>query len=111
MQNQIKPEVRFEWISEGWRMFTAQWKQWVLNTLVYCLISFAPLMAVVLGLYGYIIVQATQHSRSSPQIAPGVIGIFYLAIFGAMVIAAVVGSFLIGGMHLSALKQLRGETI
>jgi uncharacterized membrane protein len=114
MQNIEKPQVRFgEWISEGWKMFTEQWKAWVINTLVYVLICGTPIMVVIIGFYGYLISQmAQQTSRSSqPPVGPAELLTFYAILFAVMFFTIFVAAFFTSGMHRSALKQLRGGKV
>jgi uncharacterized membrane protein len=112
MENLAKPEVKFgDWIGEGWRMFTSQWKAWVLSTLVFVLICFVPMLAVIIGFYVNIFMQISANPRSPQPVSPESIIIFYLlfgAIYFVMFFAA---TFFIAGMHRMALKQLRGGTL
>lgn len=112
MENLAKPEVKFgEWIGEGWRMFTSQWKGWVMNSLVYMLICVAPIMVVVIAFYINIIMQVSTNARSAQPINPGSILIFYL-LFGVVgLLTFFTSAFFTVGMHRSALKQLRGGRV
>ncbi|MBI3653834.1 MAG: hypothetical protein HY231_22615 [Acidobacteria bacterium] len=112
MQNLEKPQVRFgEWISEGWKMFTEQWKAWVLNTFIYVLICGTPMLAVIIGFYGYLFTQLFRNPHGAPAIGPEVFITFYLALFAVLFLTLFVAAFFIGGMHRAALKQLRGGTV
>jgi uncharacterized membrane protein len=114
MQNIETPQVRFgEWISEGWKMFTEQWKAWVINTLIYGLICATPMVIVVGGFYAYLITQMSKHSPYSnqPPISGEEILSFYAVLFVAMIYLMLTGAFFTGGMHRSALKQLRGGKV
>jgi uncharacterized membrane protein len=115
MQNIEKPQVRFgEWISEGWKMFTEQWKAWVINTLVYVLICGTPMILVIGGFYGYLVVQISESASrrsSQPPIGPEALITFYLILFAVMFFTMFVSAFFTGGMHKSALKQLRGGKV
>jgi uncharacterized membrane protein len=114
MQNIEKPQVRFgEWISEGWKMFTEQWKAWVINTLVYALICGTPIMLVIGGFYAYLFTQLSNTSSryGQPQIAPEAILTFYGVFFLVGFLTLFVAAFFTGGMHKSALKQLRGGKV
>ncbi len=112
MENLAKPEVKFgDWIGEGWRMFTSQWKQWVINTLIYLLICFTPMFIVLIGFYVSIFMQISAHPRSPQPIDPSSIFIFYgiFALVGFFTLF--LSAYFMGGMHRTALKQLRGEKI
>jgi uncharacterized membrane protein len=114
MQNIETPQVRFgDWISEGWKMFTEQWKAWVINTLIYGLICATPMVIVVGGFYAYLITQMSKHSPYSnqPPISGEEILSFYAVLFVAMIYLMLTGAFFTGGMHRSALKQLRGGKV
>jgi uncharacterized membrane protein len=114
MQNIEKPQVRFgEWISEGWKMFTEQWKAWVINTLVYALICGTPMMLVIGVFYVYLFSQISKASSryGQPQIAPEALLTFYGAFILVFFFTLFVAAFFTGGMHKSALKQLRGGKI
>jgi uncharacterized membrane protein len=109
MQNIEKPPVRFgEWISEGWKMFTEQWKTWVINTLIYVLICFSPLLTVAYSFYGYMLFQSSQHPRGAQPIAPGTLMTFFLLLGVTLIYTTLVAPFFTGGLHQMALKQLRG---
>src|ERR1044071_2965748 len=46
------PGSRFgEWISEGWKMFTEQWKAWVLLALGYFAVMLLPSVAVMFAAF------------------------------------------------------------
>jgi uncharacterized membrane protein len=114
MQNIEKPPVRFgEWISEGWKMFTEQWKAWVLNTFIFALICGTPMIVVVGGFYVYLFSQMSQVSARSgqPPIGPEAIFIFYGVFFAVMFLTMFVAAFFSGGMHKSAFKQLQGGKV
>jgi uncharacterized membrane protein len=114
MQNIEKPQVRFgEWISEGWKMFTEQWKAWVLNTFIFALICGTPMVVVIGGFYAYIFTQISQQAgRSSPPpLGPEVLLTFYGVLFAVLFLTLFVSAFFTGGMHKSALKQLQGGKV
>lgn len=113
MQNLGKPEVRLgEWISEGWKMFTEQWKAWVINTLIFLGIAGVPVLAVIIGFYAYLITTLTSASPGRPpDIAPESILVFYAIFFAVWAFAMVASCFFLGGMHQSAIKQLQGGKI
>ncbi len=115
MQNIEKPQVRFgEWISEGWKMFTEQWKAWVINTLVFVLICGTPMIILMGGFYGYLIMQISESAArrsSQPPMGPEVLITFYLIFFAVMFFTLFIAAFFTGGMHKSALKQMRGGKV
>src|SRR2546426_734909 len=66
-------QVRFgDWISEGWKMFTEQWKGWVTIALGFFVVVILPIGAFVVGWYALFItsVMAQQPSRGRPPEMP-----------------------------------------
>ena len=113
MQNLAKPEVRLgDWISEGWRMFTEQWKVWVVNALIFFGISVIPVLALFVGFYLFLFSVMSAAPSSGPAQIPGEVMAGFFVFFPLLFLFLMVAqSFLLGGMHLSAMKQLRGGTI
>jgi hypothetical protein len=113
MQNQAKPQVRLgEWISEGWRMFTEQWKAWVVNALIFLGITVFPVAAVSIGSYLYFLsILTTTPRNATPDISGEAVFGFLMVLLVTILFSLVTQSFLLGGMHLSAMKQLRGEKV
>jgi hypothetical protein len=105
MQQNPKPEVRFgEWIGEGWRMFTEQWKAWVLLMLIVLLIILAPVGLLVMVILGLASATAgTQNAGLSLLVFPLTMA-SVLFIMGAL-------SYLTGGLYRAAFKQLRGGQV
>jgi hypothetical protein len=108
------PTVRFgEWIGEGWRMFTEQWKSWVVLSLGMFGVVAVPSMIFMVVIYGMVLSEAViQNSRTSsyPPSAPNIWPI-YLAFFLFMLLIMPLAVFLVGGMYRAAFKQLRGGRI
>jgi ribosomal protein L40E len=107
MNNSIDalPKVRFgEWIGEGWNMFAAEWKVWVLNTLLLLMAIFVPM----LGLYILFILMAAASSSSGD---PAVGFAMLLLMFAGGLLVSLLSSYLAAGMYHTAFKQLRGEPI
>ena len=119
MENVAVPQVKFgDWISEGWRMFTEQWKAWVLNMTVFFAVCILPIMLTLVVFYitsFATIFSASQASaRTGGRVPPPDVGglvTFYLLFFVVWIFTMIAQSYFIGGMHRSALKQLRGGTI
>lgn len=119
MENIGVPQVKFgDWISEGWRMFTEQWKAWVLNMTVFFAVCILPIMLTFVIFYGFffssIIAASQASSRSGGTVPPPAVGgfiVFYGIFFLVWLFTLVAQAYLMGGMHSSALKQLRGGTI
>ena len=119
MENIAVPQVKFgDWISEGWRMFTEQWKAWVLNMTVFFAVCILPIMLVFLFFYisffSTMMAAGQASARTGGRVPPpdvsGVVT-FYILFFVVWIFSIIAQSFFIGGMHRSALKQLRGGTI
>lgn len=114
MGNAAPPMVRFgDWIGEGWRMFTEQWKSWVVLSLGMFGVVAVPTMIFMVVIYGMILSEAViQNSRTSsyPPPAPNILPI-YLAFFLFMLLIFPLAIFLAGGMYRAAFKQLRGGRV
>jgi hypothetical protein len=114
MEHVAAPQVKFgEWISEGWKMFTEQWKGWVLNTFIFYLVAFLPFTIAYLFFYlsFFLSLQASARSSRRTPVAPE-FPIVFLVIFPVIgLFTLLASSFFLAGMHRSALKQLRGGTI
>jgi hypothetical protein len=104
MENAAQPTVRFgDWIGEGWKMFTEQWKAWVVHMLVFFGLVFVPA-----GLFGFLFALGPLLSGRPDSAAP-LLFIPLLFILIPLIIVAQV--FLMAGMYQSAFKQLRGGRI
>lgn len=114
MENTAAKQVRFgEWISEGWKMFTAQWKGWVLLSLgLFCAVGI-PVMVVAVFVYAASFAAALEQAGSHASSAAAPLSAFL--IFGSFFLLALVmlplSALLTGGMHRAALKQLRGGQV
>lgn len=96
--------VRWEWIGEGWNMFTQRWSLWVVHMLVFVLVVIALLAPI------YIIAIASTVGASAtdtPEAPPAILFLAMLIIYPLMLLAV---SFMLGGMYKTAMKQLRGES-
>lgn len=95
--------VRWEWIGEGWNMFTQRWVAWVVHMLVFALVI------VVISAPIYIIAIASSvgaGARDVPEAPPAIFFVAMLIIYPLLLVAV---SFLLGGTYKTAMKQLRGE--
>jgi len=107
MNNSIDalPKVRFgEWIGEGWNMFAAEWKVWVLNSLLLMMAIFVPMVG---GYILFFIVAAAASSSGDPTVGFAML----LLLFAGALLVALLSSYLVAGMYHTAFKQLRGEPI
>jgi len=108
-----KPEVKWDWISEGWKMFTEQWQGWVKLSLGFFIGIFVPVIAA--GVFIYLMVFATAVATSSTNAPPQlgfipIFGIFFIYLI-LFVWIALASALVNGGMFRAALKQLRGGKI
>jgi len=95
--------VRWEWIGEGWNLFTQRWASWVVQMLVFVLIILIPVIPI------YVILLAGSVAASSmenPE-APSVLMFLLMLIVVPLIMA--LSAFLLAGAYKSAMKQLRGE--
>jgi len=98
------PKVRFgEWISEGWNMFAAEWKVWVLDTLILSLVTVVP----IVGIYVLMLFFAAAAVGNGAGVGVLMIGL----IFVVVALIGLLATYLAGGMYHTAFKQLRGEPI
>jgi hypothetical protein len=108
------PAVRFgDWIGEGWKMFTEQWKAWVLLTLGFLAVLLGPMIVFMVVFYVVLFAAALSQSGSqSSDAAPVLLILFmYAGFFGMMLLLMPLVAFFMGGMYRAAFKQLRGGTL
>jgi zinc ribbon protein len=113
MDNTPVIEVRLgDWISEGWNMFTQQWKGWVTLSASFFVVIILPMLSL-LGVM-YVMMFATmmsqqQHSRSaSPGIPIATLLGFCLGFFALIIVLMPLTVLVTGGAYRAAFKQLRG---
>lgn len=95
--------VRWEWIGEGWNMFTQRWGMWVVHMLVFALV----IIAIMAPIYIIAIVSTIAAGASDqPAVPPAIMFLAMLILYPLMLLVV---SFLAAGMYKTALKQLRGE--
>ncbi|MFN0122231.1 MAG: YciC family protein [Blastocatellia bacterium] len=102
-------KVRWEWIGEGWQLFSREMTTWVLMTLGYLAIMFilvAPIYAVMVG--SVIANMPEPGTNAAPPELPATF-ILLLPFFYVTII--LLSTWLMSGMYNAAFKQLRGETI
>lgn len=105
-------EVRLgDWISEGWKMFTEQWKSWVTLSLAFFGAVVVPIVAFVGAMY--VLMVATMIARpssrgASPQMPLTTLLIFYIGLFALIIVLMPLAVFVMGGAYRAAFKQLRG---
>jgi len=108
-------QVRFgDWISEGWKMFTEQWKSWVTLSLGFFAVVVVPIGASMVAFY---IAFSTTLMAQQPsgggqaQLPAAVFLVFYVGLFALMIVLVPVSVLLIGGAYRAAFKQLRGGQV
>jgi hypothetical protein len=103
MKPNIAPDVRWgEWISEGWQMFAARWKVWVLQTLIAFLIIGIPTSTIYA--WGIILESRIDQSRDMPPM-------FLAVVLVAIPLISLAAIYFWGGWWRTATKQLRGEEV
>ncbi len=108
MQQPRRVDVRWEWISQGWEMYSKQMGNWLLISLIVFLISMIPIGPF----YAYLIVSLGIGSNSDPQDVMRAIqasGVNIIATFILSVMTALIQAFSYSGYYYVAMKQLRGE--
>lgn len=114
MENTAPQQVRFgEWISEGWRMFTSQWKGWVVCALGMFGAIMVPMTIYMIFVYGTLIATAAVSTGpgGSPDASPVGIFLIFVSFFLLMLVMLPLSALLTGGMYKAALKQLRGGQV
>src|SRR5689334_13500387 len=111
-----EPQVRIgEWISEGWKMFTEQWKGWLSLSAGFFVVVVVPMAGTLVFTYiAFVTAMLSQPRNPSgrpPDIPIATIATLYLSIFGLLILLMPLTVFLVGGAYKAAFKQLRGEQI
>ncbi|HEY3377762.1 MAG TPA: hypothetical protein VGL77_09750 [Armatimonadota bacterium] len=100
-----------DWFSEVFRLWGAQWGVWVLQGLIVFALCVVPAIAGYLSWYIPFMMQVMAHPSANPPIDPismvRLMGITY----SLMALGGLIFQFLLPGMIITALKQLRGEAI
>lgn len=114
MENIAAKPVRFgEWIGEGWSMFTAQWKGWVMLALGMFGAVGVPTTLYIIFVYVTLIATAAAQSgsRASSDASPVGTFVIFASFFLLMLVMLPLSALLMGGMHKAALKQVRGGLV
>lgn len=112
MNNYAKPEVRFgEWISEGWKMFTEQWKGWVTISLGIFVAAVVPIGGFMIFMYISMLMSQQGPRGAPPQFPMAMFLAFYLGLFAIIIVLLPLTVLLIGGAYRAAFKQLRGGRV
>src|SRR6185295_3749730 len=115
MDNALKIEVRFgDWIGEGWKMFTEQWKGWVKISLGFFLAVVVPIGVFIIAMYAVMfsaMLTQSQTRGAPPQMPIAIILFLYLGIFGLMIVLLPLTVLMMGGAYRAAFKQLRGGQV
>ncbi len=109
-QQPRRADVRWEWIGEGWEMYSKQMGNWLLISLVVFLISLIPIVPV----YIFIFAAMGLGSNSNPQdIAQAMQrgGLNIMATLLITVASSVITAFAYSGYYNVVIKQLRGAQI
>lgn len=114
MENLAPKQVRFgEWISEGWRMFTTQWKGWVMLSLGMFGAVAVPVTVYIIFVYVTLIATTAVQTGSRGSSDAETVGVFLIlaSFFLLMLVMLPLSALLAAGMHKAALKQLRGGQV
>lgn len=115
MDNNPVVEVRLgDWISEGWNMFTQQWKGWLTISASFFVVVILPMLAFIgvmyVGMFATMMSQQ-QSRRAPPEIPIATLLGFYFGLFALIVVLLPLTVFLMGGAYRAAFKQLRGGRV
>lgn len=108
------PAVKLgDWISEGWKMFTEQWKPWVLLALGFLAVLLGPTLIFMIVFYAVLIASMiSQAGSQNPDAFPlFLVLVMYAGLFGMMLLLMPAIAYLMGGMYRAAFKQLQGGTL
>ncbi len=101
-------EVRWEWISDAWKMFSSNPGTWIAMILI--VIAFVSLSVSPLFILGLGALIASGESIGTAAIL-GLGAVFLLMIPIVILVLLVGGAFLTAGFFRTAIKQARGEEI
>ncbi|MGH9799453.1 MAG: zinc-ribbon domain-containing protein [Blastocatellia bacterium] len=104
MHEMNPPNVRWEWIGEGWQMFAEKWQVWVVQILVMLLIFAVPVVPFYVMMFS---MQLGATDDQLPEWSPVVV----VLAFGIGLLLFLGGPFFYSGFCKTAFKQLRGEQI
>ncbi len=110
MQQPTRVDVRWEWINQGWEMYSKQMANWIIMSLVVFLISLIP----AVPLYIFIFASMKLGSHSNPQDIAEALrssGLSIMTTLVASVVSAFLQAFSYSGFYNAAMKQLRNEQI
>jgi hypothetical protein len=100
-----------EWFSESFSLFGREWGTWLLQGLIFTVLSSIPIIPGMVMYYTAIFgaMMSGSGSSSPPDIGlllPGLLGLY-----GGGCVSALLSLFLMCGMTRTAMKQVRGEPI
>ena len=107
MEQQRSAAVRWEWISEAWKLFSSDPMTWILMQLVvfvFAVMGIAPIL-FLLGGFGVLF------SRGAGMAIAGLSIIAVVLIPLIVLLMVVGGAFLLSGLDKAAIKKARGEAI
>ncbi len=109
-QQPSRADVRWEWIGEGWEMYSKQMGSWLLISLVVFLISLIPIIPI----YIFIFAALGLGSNSDPQDIAQALqkgGLNIISTLILSVVTSVITAFAYSGYYNVVIKQLRGAQI
>lgn len=108
MQLQDSPKVRWEWLGEGWNLFTQQWQSWVLMTLAYVVIAAIPVGLIYGLMIGVMLSAMPDPNSGAPPRIPAVLFLLYPLFY---LVILLLSAWLMSGMYRAAFKQVRGGQV
>ena len=103
----VEAKVRWEWISEAWKMFTEQWQNWVVMTLVYIAAFAIPIILLYLFMGAIIASMPAPNSDVQPKFPAFLL--LLLPVFYAAIL--LLSAWLTSGLYRAGFKQLHGGRI
>jgi hypothetical protein len=116
MDNNPAVEVRLgDWISEGWTMFTRQWKSWVTLSLGFFAVIVLPMLisfgVMYASMFMTMMAEAQRPRGGPPQLPLAEVLGLYLLFFAFILVLMPLTVLLMGGAYRAAFKQLRGGQV
>lgn len=110
MEQPTRSDVRWEWISEGFNLYTQQWQNWLVLALI-AIVIFAvvsiPFYVVIFGAE----LAASRGGREMGDISAAFAGGSLLLRLVFQVVVSVVSALLSAGFYRAAFTQLRGGQV
>lgn len=103
----MPPKINFSWLSEAWQLFSAQAGVWIGATALLPALAFAGWAILAFGGFGLGVFSPSSGSSGTTGFVVSLVVLVCVVVLAIMYGAL----FLSCGLHVMAVKQVRGETI